>query len=91
MMILEELGRDKNGRISSQPPIKSGLNRGSRKPEVDGEWICTGGYTHDSRWDEKNAHGSWLRSMERIGFRTGKYELDGVVNLYIWVQSSGPG
>ena len=28
---------------------------------------------------------SWLNSMEKLGFRTGKYELDGVVNLYLWV------
>jgi hypothetical protein len=90
-MILEELGRDTNGRISSLPPIKSGKNRGFRKPEVDGEWISTGGYTYDSRWCERDAHGSWLRSMDKLGFRTGKYELDGVVNLYIWVKNSTEG
>ena len=83
----EELGRDTNGGISSLPTIRYGKNRGFRKPEVGGNWLCTGGYTHDSRWDEKNAHGSWLNSMEKIGFRTGKYELDGVVNLYVWVQN----
>lgn len=85
-MKLEHLGRDTNGGISSLPTIHSGKNRGTRKPEKNGRWICTGGYTTDSRWDEKNAHGSWLNSMEKIGFRTGKYELDGVVNLYVWVK-----
>ncbi len=69
----------------------SGKNRGTRKPEVGGNWLCTGGYTTDSLWCEKNAHGSWLNSMEKLGFRTGKYELDGVVNLYLWVQSSEVG
>ena len=86
-MKLEELGWDTNGGISSLPQIKSGKNRGFRKPEVGGNWLCTGGYTHDSRWDEKNAHSSWLNSMEKIGFRTGKYELDGVINLFIWVKN----
>lgn len=87
MMILEQLGRDTEGGVSSQPTIRSGKNRGKRKPEVDGKWIYTGGYTHDSRWDEKNAHGSWLGFMTKIGFRTGKYELDGVVNLFVWVKN----
>ena len=57
-MNLEELGRDTNGGISSQPTIFSGKNRGTRKPEVGGNWLCTGGYTTDSLWCEKNAHGS---------------------------------
>lgn len=80
----EELGRDTKGGISSLPTIRSGKNRGFRKPEVDGNWICTGGYTHDSRWDEKNAHASWLRSMQKLGFRTGRFDMDGVVNLYVF-------
>ena len=83
----EELGRDTNGGISSLPTIRYGKNRGFRKPEVGGNWLCTGGYTGDSLWCEKNAHGSWLNSMEKIGFRTGKYELDGVINLFIWVKN----
>jgi hypothetical protein len=35
----EELGRDTNGGISSQPTIFSGKNRGTRKPEVGGNWL----------------------------------------------------
>jgi|688.fasta_scaffold77013_9 hypothetical protein len=35
-MNLEQLGRDPHGNISSQPPIKSGKNRGFRGVEVGG-------------------------------------------------------
>ena len=83
-MATELLGEDRFGKLSSLATVKSGPNRGKRLPENGGEWICTGGYTHDSRWDEKNAHASWLRSMQKLGFRTGRFDMDGVVNLYVF-------
>lgn len=86
--ILEELGRDVVGSISSLPVIRHGKNRGRRKPETAGRWLCAGGYTVDSRWCEKNAHSSWLKTMREIGYRVGKYEFDGVVNIYLFMQDS---
>ena len=84
---MTELGKDKHGKFSSLPEIKSGPNRGYRHPEEDGEWICTGGYTYEARAGEKGAHGSWLKAMERLGIPTGRYELEGVVNLFVFQES----
>mgnify|MGYP003337285356 CR=1 FL=1 len=46
-MNIEELGRDPHSRVSSQPSIKRGEDRGYRKPEVGGTWICASGYTYE--------------------------------------------
>ena len=48
--MIEQLGRDKTkNHVSSQPVIKTGDNRGYRKPEKDGEWIYIDGYDYHSR------------------------------------------
>ena len=87
MLKIENLGKDKFDFVSSQPAIKSGKNKGKRLPEKNGNWIYCGGYCYEARWSEKNANITWLLAMQKIGFRTGKYELDGVVNLYIFVKN----
>ena len=83
----EELGRDTNGGISSLPTIRYGKNRGFRKPEVDGKWICAGGFTYDARQSEKSAHFSWVKALLNLGNRVGTYDQDGVTDFYIFKNS----
>jgi hypothetical protein len=86
-MKLEELGRDTNGGISSLPTIHSGKNRGFRKPEVGGNWICAGGFTYNARQSEKSAHFSWVKALLNLGNRVGTYNQDGVTDFYIFKNS----
>lgn len=87
-MAIEPLGRDTEGGVSSKSTIRSGPNRGLRSPETGGEWVYMGGFTCDSPRGERAAHGEWLRGMEKIGLRAGKYDLDGVTNLFVWMEDS---
>ena len=81
---MEDLGRDKHGKISSQASIKSGPNRGYRHPEKDGVWICAGGYTHEARIEVKWSHLGWIGTVTKLGYRVGKYSYEGVDNFYIF-------
>ncbi len=47
-MNIEELGRDATGKISSQPTIKAGKNRGWRRKEVGGT-KCKWGTTFENQ------------------------------------------
>ena len=83
--MIEQLGRDKNkNHVSSQPVIKTGDNRGYRKPEKDGEWIYIDGYDYRSRQTEKSAHLIWAKKLISLGFRIGCYDSDGVKNFYLF-------
>lgn len=89
-MKLFHLGKDKYNNISSQPFIKSGINKNKRFPEKEGKWVYVGGYCYEARWGEKNAHAQWLKALSKLGYRLGKYELDGVVNFYMYHKTKEP-
>ena len=82
-MNIEELGRDSTGKVSSQPLIKSGKDRGYRLPETEGEWICCGGYAYESRQEVKWPHQAWIKVVTELGHRVGSWDYDGVKNFYI--------
>jgi hypothetical protein len=82
MTCLEDLSRDKHGSISSQPAIKTGPNRGKRKPEPPGIcWVNMGGYCDDSSHDVRRAHHAWASKLACMGFRVGKTIFD--VEFYL--------
>ncbi len=82
MTCLEDLSRDKHGSISSQPAIKTGPNRGKRKPEPPGiSWVNMGGYCDDSSHDVRRAHHEWASKLACMGFRVGKTMFD--VRFYL--------
>ena len=83
-MNIEELGRDPHSRVSSQPSIKRGEDRGYRKPEVGGTWICAGGYTYEASQESKYLHTGWIEAVIQLGYRVGSYHEDGVVDYYIF-------
>jgi len=87
-MILEELGKDPHGKISSQPPIKSGKHRGYRKVEVGGKWICAGGFCYESRQESKSTHYSWSKTIQQLGIRVGVLDYDGVKDFYVFMEES---
>jgi hypothetical protein len=80
--MIEDLSKDKNGIISSQPHIRSGPYRGKRKPEPPGIlWMNMGGYCDDSPNDVKYAHHEWASKLACMGFRVGKTMFD--VEFYL--------
>lgn len=83
-MNIEELGRDPHSKVSSQPTIKSGKNRGFRQEEVGGTWICASGYTYEARQESRFAHVGWIKAVIQLGHRVGCYQNDGVVDYYIF-------
>lgn len=85
-----QLGKDKYNNISSQPIIKSGSNKGKRFPEKEGTWVYVAGYCYEARWDAKDAHAQWLKALSKLRYTFGKYELDGVVNFYIYYKTKEP-
>jgi hypothetical protein len=81
--MIEQLGRDKTkNHVSSQPVIKTGDNRGHRKPEKDGEWVYMDGYDYHSNQTEKSIHFTWAKKLISLGFRVGYCDNDGVRNFY---------
>lgn len=86
---IEELSRDKNKSLSSQPIIKSGSNKGFRQIEKNGNWIYLDGYDYHCRQQEKSIHFNYLKTLINLGFRIGSYDLDGVKSFYIF-QNKGP-
>ena len=87
-MNIEELGRDSNGRVSSQPSIKSGKNRGFRQEEVGGTWICASGYTYEARQESRFAHVGWIKAVIQLGHRVGSLDNDGVKDYYIFKKNN---
>jgi len=83
-MNIEELGRDAHGKVSSQPIIKAGKNRGYRQREVGGTWICSSGYCYEARQESKSAHAGWIKAVQDLGHRVGSWDYDGVRNYYIF-------
>ncbi len=81
---IELLGRDAAGSVSSQPPIKSGPNRGRRRREVGGKWIAAGGYCYEACQEAKGPHSSWIRAVQALGHRVGAWDCDGVRNYYVF-------
>ena len=87
-MNLEQLGRDPHGNISSQPPIKSGKNRGYRGVERGGSWISAGGFTYDSLQSSKSPHYSWSEMVQRFGIRVGVWDYEGVKEFYLFMKEN---
>jgi len=87
---LEVLGRDPHGKVSSQPPIKSGKNRGFRGSEVGGTWISAGGFTYDSLQSSKSPHYSWIGAVKRFGIRVGVWDYEGVKEFYLFMSDVDP-
>ena len=83
-MNIEELGRDANGKISSQPTIKAGKNRGYRQREIGGTWIYSSGYCYEARQESKSAHADWIKAVQELGHRVGSCDRDGVRSYYIF-------
>ena len=88
MTNIEELGRDPHSKVSSQPTIKRGEDRGYRKPEVGGTWICASGYTYEASQESKYAHTGWIEAVTQLGLRVGCYQNDGVVDYYIFKENN---
>ena len=89
-MNLEQLGRDPHGNISSQPPIKSGKNRGFRGVERGGSWISAGGFAYDSSQSSKSPHYSWIGAVKRFGIRVGVWDYEGVKEFYLFMKDVDP-
>lgn len=83
-MNVEELGRDAHGKVSSQPTIKAGKNRGWRRKEVGGTWICSSGYCYEARQETKFPHVGWIKAVQQFGHRVGKCDYEGVKSFYIF-------
>jgi hypothetical protein len=78
------LGRDPHGNPSSQPPFKSGVNRGYRRVEKGGVWIHTSGYVYESRSEVRSMCWEWVRSLQGLGLRIGSHDHEGVKNFYVF-------
>ena len=81
----EDLGMDKNGKLSSGPRVKSGPNRGRRHPERDGRWEYVDGYS----WGDSRRSWScrcWSKKLIELGHRIGKCHYEGVASFYIFVR-----
>lgn len=79
-----ELGRDFNGKLSSQPVAKTGTNKGFRKPEKGGNWLYAGGFDEHSRLTEKAVHGTWIQAVQKLGHKVGRWDFDGVTSFYVF-------
>jgi hypothetical protein len=88
MNILEQLGKDSEGRVSSQPPIKSGKDRGYRKAEIGGKWICAGGFCYESRQESKSPHYSWSETVQQFGILVGVWDYEGVKEFYLFMKGN---
>jgi hypothetical protein len=86
-MIIEDLGRDAHGKVSSQPTIKVGKNRGWRRKEVGGTWTYCSGYCYEARQETKFPHVDWIKSVQQLGHRVGKCDYEGVRNFYIFMEN----
>jgi hypothetical protein len=84
MYHITTLGRDHHGNPSSQPPFKSGVNRGYRRVEKGGTWIPTSGYAYESREEVRSTCWSWVRSLQGLGLRIGSYDYEGVKEFYVF-------
>jgi len=89
-MNLEVLGCDPHGNISSQPPIKSGKNRGFRGVEKGGKWISAGGFNYESRQESKSPHYSWSETVQQFGIRVGVWDYEGVKEFYLFMSDIDP-
>ena len=87
-MNIEELGRDPHSKVSSQPTIKRGEDRGYRKPEVGGTWICSSGYSYEARQESRFAHVGWINAVIQLGHRVGSLDYDGVKDYYIFKENN---
>ena len=87
---LEELGRDPDGHLSSQPLYShSGPHRGRRKRERGGRWVAMGGYCLAyPRAEVRGAHGDWIRGLLGLGLRVGCHEYEGARNFYVWKEGA---
>jgi len=84
MYPITTLGRDPHGNPSSQPPFKSGVNRGYRRVEKEGRWIHVGGYAYESRSEVRSTCWEWVRSLQDLGLRIGSHDHEGVKEFYVF-------
>ena len=82
-----ELGCDPAEKLSSNPAIKSGHNRGWRLPESGGRWVSICGYACGALADVRSAAEEAPRKLALLGHRIGSLSSDGCVDFFIWVQS----
>ena len=85
--MIESLGRDKFGSVSSQPVIKTGENRGKCHPEKDGNWSYICGYSYEALQVEQSAHNLWANYISGLGFRIGSFESEGVVSFFLFKEN----
>lgn len=85
----ERLERDKHGRVSSQPLVKSGPNRGKRHPETKGRWVYLCGCI-TRNYNQSVVCGEMVRNLTGAGFRIGYYGDDGVHSFYLWRDEPRP-
>lgn len=79
-MQVEELWWDKDLKVSSQPIIRRGPNRGRARKEVGGVWkYCAGYYPRVVGATE------WAKTLMELGHRIGRHYYEGVVSYYIFV------
>lgn len=89
---LEDLGFDRNRRLSSGPRVKSGPNRGRRHVERGGKWEYVDGYVSGSySGSERRAHYKWAHFLKGMGHRVGECWYEGVKSFYVWVPEGGKG
>ena len=83
---MEYLGKDKDGRMSSLSPLKSGENRGRRRKETKGKWLYVNGccYDHANDSNEQIAHTKWVETVLSLGHRVGYHDYDGVRSYYVF-------
>jgi hypothetical protein len=81
-----ELGYDPDRKVSSQPPYKTGVNRGKRKREVGGRWDYVTGYDHEnSSQIIGSTHWVWARKLQSLGVRVGATYDGGCTGFFVWV------
>ena len=84
-LMFEDLGMDKNKNQSSKPKIKSGPNKGFRHIEPGGKWKYIDGYEYSAPASEKYAHANWSKTLASLGYRIGKFSMEGVISFYVWM------
>ena len=82
-----ELGYDPDRKVSSQPPYKTGVNRGKRKREVGGRWDYVTGYDHENCSQIiGSTHWVWARKLQSLGFLVGATYYGGCTGFFLWVE-----
>lgn len=82
-----QLGLDRDGDPSSQPLVKSGLNRGRRRKEIGGKWKYMSSYCFEHRrLGSSSNHAEWCTGMLELGYRVGYNDHEGVRSFYVFLE-----